>query len=127
MRTAPLTHTLLVTTLFGLAVACGSNSGNTDGGASGGSGGSGGMQNASCDQSAKGACQLTPTSGSNLEAAANLCKQAGGTPGTACPTANLVGCCTIEMGEQCYYKVSPDAEDAESICKGGGGSWATTP
>jgi hypothetical protein len=81
----------------------------------------------SCDQSSteSASCEITPTPPSELAAGSNICMQEGGTPGTSCPTTNLLGCCTIEGGEQCYYTNNVDADDAAEDCVGGGGTWAT--
>jgi hypothetical protein len=81
----------------------------------------------SCDQSSteSASCEITPTPPSQLAAGSNVCVQEGGTPGTSCPTTDLVGCCTIDGGEQCYYTASVEAPDAEADCVGGGGMWAT--
>ena len=81
----------------------------------------------SCDQTANesDSCEITPTPPSQLAAGSNICMQEGGIPGTSCPTTNLVGCCTIDGVEQCYYTNSSEAPDAESDCVGGGGTWAT--
>jgi hypothetical protein len=80
----------------------------------------------SCDQSSteSASCEITPTPPSELAAGSNICMQEGGTPGTSCPTTDLVGCCTIAGGEQCYYTASVEAPDAEADCVGGGGTWA---
>ncbi len=104
-----------------LACSSGSSSGPSDM-----SGTDGGLQSASCNQIAtSGSCEITPTAPALLPNAANICMQEGGTPGTSCPTANLVGCCTISGGEQCYYSNSMDAPDAQENCVGGGGTWST--
>jgi hypothetical protein len=116
IRTAQLLCGLLCATL----VACASNPTSPSDDAEG-------TVLQSCDQTANnsGSCEITPTPPSQLAAGSNICMQEGGIPGTSCPTANLVGCCTIDGGEQCYYTDSSDAADAEADCVGGGGTWAT--
>jgi hypothetical protein len=114
MRTAQLLGGLLCATLYG----CASNpSSPTDEGTV--------LQ--SCDQTAteSASCEITPTPPSQLAAGSDICLQEGGKPGTSCPTTDLVGCCTIDGGEQCYYTNSVEAPDAEADCVGGGGMWAT--
>jgi hypothetical protein len=100
-------------------LACSSSSERTDGGTTG----DGGLVPTSCLLVSS--CEITPTKPSLVSNAANICMQENGTPGTTCPTANLVGCCTISGGEQCYYTNSVDADSAAEDCTGGGGSWST--
>jgi hypothetical protein len=46
----------------------------------------------------------------------------------SCPSANLVGCCTITTSgitvEECYY--SGTASTDQQACTGGGGTWSTS-
>ena len=56
------------------------------------------------------------------------CTGQGGTPGTACPSANLVGCCNFGGAtETCYYDNDPSQALEASNCSAAGGTWQTTP
>lgn len=62
------------------------------------------------------------------------CMQVGGTIGSTCPTANLLGCCAQANGADqtatltiCYYSPSDQtAEELMSSCPSPG-VWSTTP
>jgi hypothetical protein len=58
------------------------------------------------------------------------CMSEGGTSGTGCPTASLVGCCKTTAGtvtsEACYY----DAQTGNAAmmgCTGTSEMWSTSP
>jgi hypothetical protein len=56
------------------------------------------------------------------------CTGQGGTPGTVCPSANLVGCCAFGAGaEGCYYTSDPSQALEASNCSAAGGTWDTSP
>jgi hypothetical protein len=52
-----------------------------------------------------------------------------GTPGTACPTAGVVGCCvkpiTVGTEDECYYNATLIAT-YKSLCTSEGGTWSST-
>jgi len=58
------------------------------------------------------------------------CTNMGGQTPDACPSDNLLGCCTIGTGttayETCYYMGNSDALDADT-CAQSTGVWSTTP
>jgi hypothetical protein len=62
--------------------------------------------------------------------AAGTTATCNGTVGTACPTANLVGCCTASLGgnqvEACFYTGATAPGSTSATCTSGGGNWATT-
>jgi len=121
---------------LGLAVltaACssGSGSGGTDGGSSGGSNGA----QVACVIDGKsggteGCTLLEDLSAQAVTDATNNCK---GTVATTCPTAGLVGCCSIPPAtagsvpsEQCWY--TGTAATYTSLCANQlHGTWSTSP
>ncbi|HEX8791439.1 MAG TPA: hypothetical protein VF765_10855 [Polyangiaceae bacterium] len=102
----------------------GGGSGSGSGGGSGSSSGGTGMTKVSCDQTSMGQCAITSVPSSEVSAFQQSCMSNGGTPGTSCPTTDLVGCCTISSTEICYYG---DGGVDQSSCASAGGTWSTTP
>ncbi|HTQ45991.1 MAG TPA: hypothetical protein VMI75_24715 [Polyangiaceae bacterium] len=101
----------------------GSGSGSSSGGGSGSSSGGAGTTKVSCDQPSMGTCSLVQVPSSEVSAANQSCTSGGGTPGTSCPTTDLVGCCTISTEEACYYG---DAGGDQAGCTSAGGTWSTS-
>jgi len=62
----------------------------------------------------------------NIKAAyEGICNGNGGVAADSCATANLVGCCTLSSGEQCFYK---DAKEpiTQDNCVKMSGTWSAT-
>jgi hypothetical protein len=77
-------------------------------------------------------CLIADTTGFTAAEISSLntnCTNAMGTVVTACPTADLVGCCTTKIegtytSETCTY--SGTAADGEASCTAQSGTWTTT-
>lgn len=100
--------------------------GGADGGGTGATGASGGSSGGgfSCHTPAKFSCLQMPIPQSNpgWQAAADQCTTDGGTPGTACPTADVLARC--DGVQQTFYYTGYDSlTKAESVCTGLGGTW----
>lgn len=113
------------------ATECGSGSGSGSGSGGGSGSGSGsssgggtGWVKASCDTQSDGVCTISSVPSADVSAFQQSCMGNGGTPGTTCPTADLVGCCTISSVEACYYG---EAGPGQSGCTMGGGTWSAMP
>ena len=86
----------------------------------------------SCDLSAASyVCTQYGLTNANLKPTYDMaCVSSGGTVVTKCPTAGLIGCCTVAMGmaENCYYTGgSVDEAAAQMMCSQQQGMWSTTP
>jgi len=97
----------------GGASSGGSSSGTSSGGSSGGT-------------STGGACDNSASSGTCFQKGfpASQCTGTTGMPVSSCPTANLVGCCTIGTIEDCAYPPLT-ASDEMMACTQGGGTFST--
>jgi hypothetical protein len=95
-----------------------SDDAGTSSGGSGGASGSGGSGQGACDESAQGIC----ISGGLT---ASECSTAGGTTMTSCPSAGLVGCCTIAGLEECFY-APQTAANAMQACTAQMGTFSTS-
>lgn len=106
--------------------ACGGD--DDDGGGTGGGGGSGagGGSIFSCDTPAKFACfEIAITPGPGLQAATDQCTADGGTPGSGCPSASVIGECKSPI-HYYYYTGFSDITQAEQVCTSAmGGTWST--
>jgi len=71
-----------------------------------------------------GGCTIVQVPSSEVSASNQSCTSQGGTPGTSCPTTDLIGCCTLSGAEACYYG---DAGGDQAACTSAGGTWSTTP
>jgi hypothetical protein len=97
---------------------------------SSGSGGSGnGSVTFSCNATTAGLCTQILVPQSEVSQETSTCTNTEmGTPGTGCPSANIVGCCKLSSGEaneeQCYYTATA-AEAGKSACTGSS-TWSTT-
>jgi len=109
---------------FFAVVACSSSSGGS------GSGGSGnGSVTFSCNATTAGLCTQIVVPPSEVSQETSTCTSTEmGTPGTGCPSANVIGCCKLSTGEadeeQCYYTATA-AEAGKSVCTGSS-TWSTT-
>jgi hypothetical protein len=86
----------------------------------------------SCDYSASTyLCQQYGLTNANLKPTYDMaCTSNGGAVVAKCPTAGLIGCCTVAMGmsEICYYTGgSVDDAAAQMMCSQQQGKWSTTP
>jgi len=69
-----------------------------------------------------------PVPTANESAYENTCSNQGGTPGKACPTMGLVGCCKLPGNEECYYGGGGDASQLQMECvMNSGATWSTSP
>ncbi len=99
-------------------VACGTSSSGTS---------STGTVTAVCDHSASTHyCLITRVAASDETQANSNCTEQGGTLSSACPNANLTGCCTLDSGEECYYPPTYTSMNAPSGCTLAGGTWSAT-
>jgi hypothetical protein len=96
--------------------------GTDDGGGSGGSGSGGGGSVFSCDITADLACFELQVPPGGLQAATDQCTSDGGTPGTGCPTADLVGECQSSP-HYFYYTGFSGLDQAQEVCTSLGGTW----
>lgn len=116
--------------------ACGGSgtSGNGDGGPVGG-GGSGGssfgcLASSGTDSQS---CAVYKNVVSAVKAGImSSCTKEGSMIVSACPTADLLGCCTVSSPagttEACEYTASgQSASDDMTSCKNANGTWSTTP
>jgi hypothetical protein len=96
-----------------LAICCGSGQSN--------------LTPFACDLSASaGLCPISQIDPANQSYEAQQCTAAGGVPGTTCPTANIIGCCTSMGSEQCAYMNAMNYTTM-AACVDNGGTWSTTP
>jgi hypothetical protein len=65
-----------------------------------------------------------PQSSPGWQAAADQCVADGGTPGTACPSANVIAQC-VGAPQTFYYSGYASLDKAQSVCTGLGGTWTT--
>jgi hypothetical protein len=84
-----------------------------------------------CDESTSGSfeCSVTILHDSDASSLDFQCTDFGGKLASACPTANVLGCCSYKAGydyELCYYSPKPDVTALESECKSNGGTWSTS-
>jgi hypothetical protein len=114
--------------------ANGSSSGGGGGGStsgSSGSGSSGGGLAVFCDATIGGEhyCSVWKdiTSQQVQASMQQTCTQQGGTLVPSCPSANLVGCCTVTStavaAEECFYDA---ANSGQQMCTTRGGTWSTS-
>ncbi|MBK8998892.1 MAG: hypothetical protein IPM35_24480 [Myxococcales bacterium] len=115
---------MVVKVCAGLVVlSLGACDGDDDGDGGGGGGSSGSMF--SCDTPAKFACfEIAIPPGSGQQAAADQCTADGGTVGTACPSASVIGECNGAI-HYFYYTGYSAVDKAEEVCVGLGGTWST--
>jgi hypothetical protein len=79
-------------------------------------------------------CQIVfPSASVTVSEIENTCRENKGTSMPSCPTAGLLGCCTIGLDmtgtEVCTYSGSAlgTAADQQASCTASEGSWSTTP
>jgi hypothetical protein len=123
--------TLLVASLFACAFAagCGSSSASSTGTTSGSSSGG---SDASCTYTSgtsKACGQYRNLTSAEADAVKKSC---AGTYGTACDTANILGCCTQAVGsitvDTCYYMDPGVTADVLKMqCTQSNGMWSATP
>jgi hypothetical protein len=86
------------------------------------------MVEVSCNDTVDGQCSIVSAMPQEVSILNGACMKQGNTPGTTCPTGNLLGCCvgtaTMTHYEVCYYKMTPAATPSE--CAMGGGMWSAT-
>jgi hypothetical protein len=129
MRIAFIVAVLVPATIT--TVGCGSSpSDGTDGGQGGSGSGSGAT--VVCLESSM--CTISTFSGILVSGAgeqATACTKNGGQVVTSCPTAKLVGCCTITtpdiVNDVCYYTGTEAAQAKDCASAGAYGKWSTTP
>jgi hypothetical protein len=99
-------------------------SGGSGGSGAGGSGGSGGSgaSTFSCNDTANFACFELQVPPGGVQAATDQCTADGATPGTACPTAGVIGECQGSPHFY-YYPGFSDIDQAQQVCTGLGGTW----
>jgi len=70
-------------------------------------------------------CNELAVSGAGADTARDACTSQGGTLVSRCPTADLIGTCSLANGGQVmhYYAAIGDAGDTEQVCVGIGGEW----
>ena len=90
-----------------------------------GTGGStAGEEHSYCYQMAEGTCTVTVAPAGYKATFDMACVSGGGTAPDSCPTAGLLGCCTIGGGvEVCSYSSALTQAD----CTAEGGTWSATP
>jgi hypothetical protein len=129
MRT--LTFSVCLIALAG--IGCGSSSGGSDAKTgAGGGGGSAGSVTFSCYETGE-LCTQILVLPSEVSAEQTTCAGPleGGTSGTGCPTAGLLGCCLPPATdpsheEQCFYDASSLSIDMQ-LCTGmAGHTWSTS-
>ncbi len=67
-------------------------------------------------------CYVPPASEASMLA---MCTSQGGVLLAGCPTAGLVGCCTVSKTEECFYWGT--ASERQTQCVMASGSWSTSP
>jgi hypothetical protein len=123
---------VLIAVASALVMAVGACSGGNGNGNGSGDGGGGGGMTFVCDQSTlAGVLQCTKTtnlSASDYGVLKTNCTTQMGAVVSACPTANVIGCCTDPAAdaEGCFYMGAP-APMTATQCAMVGGTWSTTP
>jgi hypothetical protein len=127
MKMRILSGWMAVVVCLAAAPAC---SDDGDDGGSGGSSGSGGSTGTggssagifSCDTPTDFACFELQVPPGGVQAATDQCTADGGTPGTGCSTASLIGECQ-SAPHYYYYTGFSGLDQAEQVCTGLGGTW----
>ena len=110
----------------------GSGSGSSSGGGSGSGSGGTGNSTFSCVVTTGGvmACEGYTGPSSEVSTYQQSCTSQGGTAGTGCPSASLVGCCKTSTSgitsEACYYDTQT-GNAAMMGCTGSTEMWSTSP
>jgi hypothetical protein len=91
---------------------------------------SGGAITFTCYLPNKAQCEAYGFAPAQLMGAQALCTMEMGTAGTTCPTANLIGSCTLVQSgftSQDYYYTDPanDASQLQAACTMTGGTWTS--
>lgn len=111
------------------AAACGgsSSSSSTSSSSTSSSTSSGGQGGTACNLPVNSACQIFKGPAADIPTFEAQCMAEQGQSGASCPTAGLVGCCTVGTLETCEYQgLGLSAQQLQMICTQQSGAWSTT-